>query len=321
LWRGSGPYGAAFFTFTAAGEWLVAASGQRLLAWEARGGDTSLAMIEPRLGDASGPTARDLLSAMCSPRGNQVRLLKLAPQDSDAGSTGGMVAITLDLDHPDGASLGRRVGTAAPQTFSPEPWPFAAEETHFYASGEPWDGRVVLSANCHLALVRAVSQTRFELGADGEALSMEVMILDLEGHTARPLTLRLPPGAAPGTVLLALAPDGAQVFFAVGEILYRQGIDDEAAAAIAAMAPPPLQDALDEAVLAVLPSGDLLSILHPWSGINARPAVIRILAPDGALRRELRGHGDAVQAWSSSRCGRTLLTGSRDQTVRLWSLD
>lgn len=50
-----------------------------------------------------------------------------------------------------------------------------------------------------------------------------------------------------------------------------------------------------------------------------RPRVLD--ANDGALRRELHGHLDAVSAAQFSRDGRRILTASTDQTIRLWDAE
>ncbi len=57
------------------------------------------------------------------------------------------------------------------------------------------------------------------------------------------------------------------------------------------------------------------------TGVNAEPGVIAVLDPMTLeTRYELDGHGDAINAVALSADGRRLITGSRDQTARVWRL-
>lgn len=69
------------------------------------------------------------------------------------------------------------------------------------------------------------------------------------------------------------------------------------------------------------PDGTVVATSARSSRINADPGVIAILAP-GTLEtlHELTGHGDSIRDIDLSKDGRMLVTGSRDQTARVWRL-
>jgi len=71
----------------------------------------------------------------------------------------------------------------------------------------------------------------------------------------------------------------------------------------------------------VAPDGAMVVISGRPSYINADPGVIAVLEP-GSLetRYELSGHGDSILDLAFSNDGRRLITGSRDQTARVWTL-
>lgn len=123
---------------------------------------------------------------------------------------------------------------------------------------------------------------------------------------------------------LALSADGRHGALLHGATLWIYAAEDaEPGRAVKALPPDELSSLtyFDPPLLAFAPGGRRVAIATSrFGGINASPAAIHIIdLVEGRLVETARGHLDRVAALAWDATGRFLVTGSRDQTVRIWA--